>query len=94
MRPLVVFRNSSRLLNRASMVASCTNVADCFWLNLFTAQSHGHLLCGSYMALFHHTYQIYNSGIEDQGFPSRLVFFRSVSFSMVSVMRVAGERWF
>lgn len=54
--------------------AFCTNTADCFWLwiNLFTAHSHGHILYGSYMALLHGTDQIYNSGLEVQGFPSRL----------------------
>lgn len=88
MGSVVVFHYSNRLLNRACMVAFCTNIADCFWLNLFTAQSHGRLLYNSYVALLHGTYQIYNSGIEVQGFPSWLVF-----FSMVSVMRVEGERW-
>lgn len=42
------------------------------------------------MALLHGMYQIYNSGLGVQGFPSRLGF--SI-FSVVSVMGVEGERW-
>lgn len=75
MRPLVVF-TTANILYRASTEAFYINIADRFWLwiNLFTAHTHGCLLYGSYMALLHGTYQIYNSGLEVQGFPARLGF--------------------